>query len=166
MTNSSSCSYVSKTENQCYNWFKVEGQEFTCYNFFPASTDLEWCLRLHNTSLQHDCCCCGGVLVYWLWGPSLDTYSCSRQKLPPPPSPPPPGPGSVNWWCLGRLKLASLVVGPGWAWTGSESLGPGWARLPHGGASRDSQSGSCCPTSQTPVRSLNKTKKTLHSTHS
>ena len=105
MTNSSSCSYVSKTENQCYNWFKVEGQEFTCYNVFLASTDLEWCLRLHNTSLQHDCCCCGGVLVYWLWGPSLDTYSCSRQKLPPPL---PPLPQARGRWTGG--------VWAGWSW--------------------------------------------------
>ena len=59
-----------------------------------------------------------------------------------------------------------VVVGPG-AGPGLDLRvsGQAGARLPHRGAAehRDTQSGGRCPTSQTPVRPLNKTKKTLHS---
>ena len=114
--------------------------------------------------------CSGGcVLVYWLWGPSLvqprHIFLFQTEAASPPPSPR-PGVGELElsgqagggwgwwWWWWGLA----------WAWTGSESLGPGWGQgCPTVGLQsyRDTQSGGRCPTSQTPVRSLNKTKKTL-----
>ena len=138
-----SCSYVSKTENQCYNWFKVEGQSSLVPTFFfTSTTDLEWRLRLHkpacNMTVVVAVWCSGCVLVYWLWGPSpvqprhIFLFQ-TEAALPPLPQARGRWTGAVwaGWRWLGLV----VVVGPGlgldWIWESRARLGPG---LPHRGA--------------------------------